>query len=551
MLTDAAPAPGGGEAALSREDLRALAAPGAYPDDPSASAGVESVQTHLSHVFLTRERVYKFRKAVDLSFVCFTQRAERNADCLREVALNRRLAPDVYHGVAPLLRDPVRIGPLAETLLRAPAGSPEPEHCVVMRRLPAGRDALTLLARAALSDAQIERAATLIARFHAQHGLGTPAPFAPEAWLRRCVGPAEDNLRLLAAAPPGLLASDALRELATRTRAFAEASAERFERRRLAGRAVDGHGDLHLQHLWFERDDADPIAIDCLEFSEALRRIDAAAEVAFPAMDLRYRGATAKAERFLRSYARESDDFDLYGVVDFFASYRASVRAKVASIAASDAGIDAAQRERAAESARRHLDLALQMLAPRGSGVLVLVGGIVGTGKSTAAAELAEALAGVVIASDRVRKHEAGLAPTQRAGSGLDSGLYDPARREQVYAGLLERAAPVLASGRSALLDATWSRAADRERARAFAHAHGVRAFFVETRCSRSVALERLARRRAAASDASDAGPEFHARSVARFEPLREWPAADLRVVGTDREDWKRELRVLAAELMG
>ena len=548
-MGDAAAPPGGSEPSLSPGDLSALAGPGAYPDDPSAAAGVEWVQTHLSQVFLTGERVYKFRKAVDFSFVCFTTRAERNADCLREVALNRRLAPDVYLGVAPLLRAPVRIGPIAETLERAAAGGPEPEHCVVMRRLPAGRDALSLLARDALSDAQIERAAVLIARFHEQHALGTPAPFTPQQWRQRCVGPVEDNLRLLAQAPPGLLASDVLHELETRTRAFAEAHAERFERRRLAGRAVDGHGDLHLQHLWYERDDAEPIAIDCLEFSEALRRIDAAAEVAFPAMDLRYRGAAARAERFLRSYARESDDFDLYAVVDFFASYRAGVRAKVASIAAMDAGIDPAQRARACESARRHLDLALQMLAPRGIGALVLVGGIVGTGKSSVAAELAEAVGGVVVASDRVRKRQAGLAPTARSGAGLDAGLYDPVRRDRVYDGLLERAAPVLASGRTVLLDATYSRAIERDRARAFADERDVRAFFIETRCAASVALERLARREAAGADASDAGPAFHARSVARFEPPQEWPAAARRVVHTDRTDWRLDLRAIAAEL--
>ena len=135
--------------------------------------------------------------------------------------------------------------------------------------------------------------------------------------------------------------------------AFAGKHADRFERRRLAGCAVDGHGDLHLQHLWFERDDGDPIAIDCLEFSEPLRRIDAAAEVAFPAMDLRYRGVAAEAERFLRVYARERDDFDLYAVVDFFASYRAAVRAKVASIAVADAAIDpAAARTRLRERAQ-------------------------------------------------------------------------------------------------------------------------------------------------------------------------------------------------------
>ena len=39
----------------------ALARPDAYPEDPSAGEGVETVQTHISWVFLTRERVYKLR----------------------------------------------------------------------------------------------------------------------------------------------------------------------------------------------------------------------------------------------------------------------------------------------------------------------------------------------------------------------------------------------------------------------------------------------------------------------------------------------------------
>jgi aminoglycoside phosphotransferase family enzyme/predicted kinase len=536
--------------ALSAEDLRALARAQAFPEDAGAGRGVEHAQTHLSHLFLTEGRVYKFRKPVDLGFVCFTSRAERNADCLREVSLNRRLAPDVYLGVAPLLHAPVRVGGIGEALVRAPDGEAA-EHCVVMRRLPAKRDALSLLEQGALSAAQIERAAAFVARFHDAHGLGAPAPFTPDEWRQRCVGPALDNLRLLSAAPPGRLAKGRLAELEAGTHAFAEANADRFERRRRDGRAVDGHGDLHLQHFWYERDDADPIAIDCLEFSEALRRIDAAADAAFPAMDLRYRGAAAEAERFLRVYARERDDFDLYAVVDFFASYRAAVRAKVACVAAGDSGLDPAQRAGAGESARRHLELAVQMLAARPGGALVLVGGIVGTGKSTLAAELAEKSGAVVIASDRVRKRMAGLAPSARAGDGLDQGLYHPRQVERVYAGLLERAAPVLASGRIALLDATWSRARDRERALRFARERGARAFFFEARCAPAVARQRLARRQAQGGDASDAGPELHAPSAARFEPPHEWPAAGLRTVQTDAEEWRDGLRAIAGELPG
>ena len=154
-----------------------------------------------------------------------------------------------------------------------------------------------------------------------------------------------------------------------------------------------------------------------------------------------------------------------------------------------------------------------------------------------------------MIASDRVRKALAGLAPNARAGDRLDEGLYDPAQVERVYAGLLERAAPVLASGRIALLDATWSRAADRERARRFARERGAPALFIETRCSAAVAVERLARREAQGGDPSDAGPAFHPRSVARFEPPAEWPEAERRVVHTDRDGWQSALRAIAAEL--
>ena len=88
------------------------------------------MQTHLSHVFLSRDRVYKLRKAARFDFVDFGSRSERSADCLREVALNRRLAPAVYLGVAAVRRTPagVRVDPPSESLV---AGVPPPEPLVV------------------------------------------------------------------------------------------------------------------------------------------------------------------------------------------------------------------------------------------------------------------------------------------------------------------------------------------------------------------------------------------------------------------------------------
>jgi len=90
---------------------------------------------------------------------------------------------------------------------------------------------------------------------------------------------------------------------------------------------------------------------------------------------------------------------------------------------------------------------------------------------------------------------------------------------------LLERAEPIVASGRAALLDATWASARQRAAARALARRLGADVWLVEVRCSEATALERLRRRLREGRDPSDAGPELLARSRAEFEAPDEWPA--------------------------
>jgi len=314
---------------------------------------------------------------------------------------------------------------------------------------------------------------------------------------------------------------------------------------------VEGHGDVHLQHVWFEAGPEAPLLVDCIEFSAGLRRLDTASEVAFLAMDLAYRGRRDLGERFLRRYAERSDDFGLYGVVDLYAAYRAAVRGKVAGLAARDAAIAAAQRAAAEESAVRHLALAGGLLAEPPVGPLVLLCGTVGSGKSTVAQRLADRLGGAVIASDATRKRLAGLDPEARAGAGEGQGIYTPEWNEHTYAALLERAAPVLASGRPTLLDATFSAAADRRRARERAAALGAPAWLVEVRCGEAIARQRLSERASAGRDPSDAGPEQLAASLARFESPQEWPPEQRIAVHTDAPDFLDQVQAAARRIGG
>jgi len=497
--------------------------------DGVAPDGVEWIQTHISHVFLVEDRVYKIRKGVTLPFLDFGNRAARNADCVSEVALNRRLAPDVYLGIVSLrLSDgALEVGP--------PTGGdldPEREHAVLMRRLPAGRDALALLEADRLAPEQLERVAGLLASFHEEVGLGEPAPFSREDWRERNASPVLDCLEtldgcdLLEAGRLGALRKGALQAIARLEPVF--------EERRLGGRVVDAHGDLHLDHVWFETDEASPLLVDCLEFDTDLRQIDRASEVAFLAMDLAYRDRHDLAELLLSAYARESDDYDLYRLVDYYAAYRALVRAKVAALAASQESVAPAQRSAARESALRHVALAESLLAPVGRGGIVLMCGTVGCGKSSVARIRARKDGAVLLSSDRLRKRLAGRAETDHGEQAVDAGLYAPDRREAVYEAMLTRAACVVESGRTAILDASFTRRADRDRARRFAEEKGIDARLIEVRCDPTVAHERLTARAQAGNDPSDAGPDFLAISIERFEAPDEWPEADREVVRTD-----------------
>jgi aminoglycoside phosphotransferase family enzyme/predicted kinase len=531
---------------LSQQMLQALTDPGAYPHDPSAALGIETIQTHISHLYLTRDRVYKLRKAVALPFLSFATPTERNADCLREVSLNRRLAPDVYLGVAPLRRNATgawEIGPAAEALEARAADSAPHEHVVVMKRLSETNNALHMLGTDVLGAEHVDAVAEMLAKFHAGVGLGTPAPFGAEQWLARHDDVVADTFRV--ARESGCAELDVVRldECEKGMRQLFDSHRDDFERRRVVGRAVDGHGDLHLDHVYFLPGAREPIAIDCIEFNDELRQVDVAAELAFFAMDLAYRDRADLGERFLRCYAARRDDFDLYAVIDWHILHRALVRAAVAGIAAMEPEIEPHKRRAAAASANAHLALVEARLRHFAHPALILMCGRVGTGKSTVAETVADTLNGVVISSDRTRKQLAGLRAHDRAQASIDEGIYTKERTQAVQHGLLERAEPILRSGRSAVLDATHSRREWRDLARHFAGERGYPALLIEVRCSDAVALERLARRERDPDRISDAGPELFAESRRRFEAPSEWPPDDQLVVHNDSDAWQEALR--------
>ena len=90
-------------------------------------AAVQWIETHLSHVLVTQDYAFKFRKAVALDFVDFTSIASRLHDCQEELRLNRRFSPELYLDVLPVtgtVAEP-RIGGAKTTAATDPVETPD------------------------------------------------------------------------------------------------------------------------------------------------------------------------------------------------------------------------------------------------------------------------------------------------------------------------------------------------------------------------------------------------------------------------------------------
>jgi len=450
----------------------------------SASALPAAVhETHVGIVLLLGDRAYKLKKPVCTPFLDFSTAQLRLAALRRELELNRRLAPDVYLGLAHV--SAVSADGAANT------GEPA-EHVLVMRRMPAERRLATLVADGADVDDDLRALARLVAAFYARADRGPriSAEGGRDALLARWrANTAELRPFTGTVLDPGTV--DTIETLATR---FLEGRAPLFADRTAHDRVVDGHGDLIAGDV-FCLDDG-PRALDCLEFDDRLRWIDGLDDVSFLAMDLERLGRPDLGGAFLDAYVEFSGDPAPATLRHHYIAYRAVVRAKVACLRH-------AQGERsAADDAVHHADIAVRHLQA-GAVRLVLVGGLPGTGKTTVAGGFADRFGAVVQSSDRVRKELAGLAPMTRATAPFGQGIYSPERTDELYSELLHRAGELLARGESVVLDASWTSQHHRDLAAGLANRTSSDLVQMECQTTAAAAGRRIICRVTSASDAT------------------------------------------------
>lgn len=513
--------------------IAALRAPACYPH---AAKQVELLQTHISCILLAGDYAYKIKKPVSLGFLDFGSLAARRFYCEEELRLNRRTAPALYLEVVPIS------GSESAPLLGG--GGPAIEYALKMRRF--GQDALLdrMARRGALTVQHIDALALGLARFHENiERAGPEREFGSPA---RILAPALQNfaqMQGLANAKWDFALLARLGDWTTREHA---ALATQFGARQRGGWVRECHGDLHLGNIVLL--DGVPTPFDGIEFSEDLRWTDVMNDVAFLMMDLFDHGLPQFAFRFLNAYLEHGGDYAGLGVLRFYLVYRALVRAKVSRLRAHQPGMAAREQNEIECGYRHHLHLA-EHLAARGHPALLIMHGWSGSGKTTVAQSLAEALGAVRLRSDVERKRLYGLEAAARSGSAVEAGLYDPGASERTYTHLEGLARAVLAAGYPVIVDAAFLKRAQRERFAGLAR--GARADFAIAACAASAATlrARVARREQAGRDASEAGLAVLERQIVSGEPLAADESAHALAIDTEHVVGPPEWAALAQRL--
>jgi aminoglycoside phosphotransferase family enzyme len=271
-------------------------------------------ETHMSWIFFAGEEVYKLKKPLRFPYLDFSTLARREAACRAELALNRKLAPNVYKAVMPVLRTSrgLAIGGSGDIV----------DWLVVMRRLDQRETLEHALETGRLATWQLDRLVSTLTDFYRHAG----AIFVScDSHLRNWHQSLAYNKSVLLAPRLGLPAGLVRQVDRAQRRFLAERSvliADRVRHRQI----VEGHGDLRPEHIWL----GDPVRIiDCLEFNRSLRVVDPFDEIAFLCVECERLGSAWAGEYIKRRVRVTFSDGLPEELFTFYRCHRATLRARL------------------------------------------------------------------------------------------------------------------------------------------------------------------------------------------------------------------------------
>lgn len=469
-----------------QELIKFLKSRESYPHAPDT---VKHVQTHISNVFIAPPFVYKTKKRVDFGFLDYSTLEKRKYYCDQEVELNRRLCSEIYLGVEAVVSDGIQLKLVPQKELTNE--DHVVDYAVKMKLLDETWFLHSYIERDELSHEQLDRVAVKLADFYDSQSPDESVTKYGD--IEKIKFNTDENFDQTEQFIDDTIRREAFNAIRYFTNSYLKHNDPLFQKRVRENRIVDGHGDLHLEHIHVSP--AGVCIYDCIEFSERLRYGDQAVDLAFFAMDLDYNDRWSDSRYFIETMSGKLSDPDLETIIDFYKCYRAYVKGKVKSMKSAEEEVDEADREEAKRMAKVYFNLALRYALIGTHPIVLVCMGRIGTGKSTLARSLGDVLDVEVYSSDKIRKELAGLPLEERPPDDIRKKIYSADMSRKTYGKMIKKAKETVQNGKSVILDATFSTVTGRRNLIEELEGIGAEYLFIEADASDETIKSRLKKR--------------------------------------------------------
>jgi uncharacterized protein len=326
---------------VQKQVADALLTPAAYDEPPGQ---IELVQTHISYVFLTKNIVYKVKKAVNFGFLDFETLEKRKYYCEKELQLNKRLCGDMYIEVVPINQaESIKIRGEGKTI----------EYALKMKRMPQERIMTQLLEDKMVDEELITNIAKIIAEFHSK--ADTKDEISQFGSLKVIETNWNENFDQTKNVVEDTISKKDFELIRNKINLFLSKNSPLINKRINEGKVRDCHGDIHSGNIFV----TDRVYIfDAIEFNERFRYSDVAADIAFLAMDLDFKNRSDLSEVLVNKYVESSGDEELRKLLLFYKCYRAYVRGKVVGFKLHDPNVVTEEKKKARIEAQAYFRLA-------------------------------------------------------------------------------------------------------------------------------------------------------------------------------------------------
>lgn len=408
-------------------------------------------ETHISYAIIGDDFVYKIKKPVDLGFLDYKLAKSRRMYTILEKDLNDRFSKGVYLEVLKLVRQNEKdfaLVPLENSLTAI-------EYVLKMKRIKDEDFLQNRIEKGLISLSDMERigkeTANLLKNLEA-----APKDEDFESNYHVVRYNAEENFTQTKSYVSKFIDEQSYEYIKNQTLNFLEANKDIFIKRAENNFVKNGHGDLRLEHIYFNKDNTVGL-IDCIEFNRRFRFNDVISEASFLSMELDSMGRVDLSDSFLKGFLSVFNDKESLKLINYYRCYLAYVRAKVTCflVASKDESWELYQQK--IDEINKLIGMSAIYAKSMSMENLVFYG-LMGTGKSKNANAFVAKYPAALFVSDVIRKELAGLSKDDRQYIDWGTGIYTEENSLALYNKLGEYVEEKHKVGRLSVVDASFTK---------------------------------------------------------------------------------------------